>query len=66
MAPLKLKDDKNPKVDEFLKLVRSLSKLKDGTRDVSHTIIALPFTLKNYLEGKRRIMEIQIFHHVKI
>jgi uncharacterized coiled-coil DUF342 family protein len=29
LAPLKLKDERNPKVDEFSKLIRSLSKLKD-------------------------------------
>jgi hypothetical protein len=30
-----------------------------------HTV-ALPFTLKRYLKAKRRIMEIQIFHHAKM
>jgi hypothetical protein len=30
-------------------------------------IVALQFTLKKYLKGKRRrIMETQIFHHAKI
>jgi hypothetical protein len=29
-----------------------------------HTV-ALPFTLKPYLKGKRRIMETQIFYHAK-
>jgi hypothetical protein len=27
--------------------------------------MALPFTLKKVSKGKRRIMEIQIFHHAK-
>jgi hypothetical protein len=29
-------------------------------------IVALPFTFFKYLNGKRRIMETQIFHHTKI
>jgi hypothetical protein len=29
-------------------------------------LMALPFTLKIYLKGKRRTMETQIFHHAKI
>jgi hypothetical protein len=35
-----------------------------STRGVSHC--GLAFNIKKYLEGKRRIMEIQIFHHAKI
>jgi hypothetical protein len=27
--------------------------------------VALPFIFKKYLEGKRRTMKIQIFHHAK-
>jgi hypothetical protein len=36
-----LKDEKNPKMDELKKIIRSLSKLKDGTRDVSHYCLAI-------------------------
>jgi hypothetical protein len=28
--------------------------------------VSLPFTLKKYVKGKRRIMETQIVHHAKI
>jgi hypothetical protein len=34
-------------------------------KEVCHTV-ALPFYIKKYLKGKRRIMKIQIFHHAKI
>jgi hypothetical protein len=39
---------------------------KQGVYHHHHTM-ALPFTLKKYLKGKKRtIMETQIFHHAKI
>jgi hypothetical protein len=44
---------------------KKTQKLFGTQQEVCHTM-ATPFTLKKYLKAKRRIMEIQIFHHAKI
>jgi hypothetical protein len=36
------------------------------TRGLCVTLCGLAIYIKKYLKGKRRIMEIQIFHHAKI
>jgi hypothetical protein len=46
--------------------MKTASSLKISKQGVCHTV-ALPFTLKkSILRQKRRMMETQTFHHVKI
>jgi len=70
MKPCKISKSKSithPKEKRKEQPKRERERERTNTQQgVCHTM-ALPFTLKKYLnKAKRRIMEIQIFHHAKI
>jgi hypothetical protein len=37
----------------------------NNNKGVCHNIVAIAIYIKMYLKAKRRIMEIQVFHHAK-